>query len=148
MKHLKVYATFAEIEQIKTEQRFSGIYLSSGVPMGNPMQLIYSRGSLKGVDSLVKKFALEFDCNFAEFTPAHLSKTLYSVNQNYDHYNQPFSGRDIYKRSSQMIKVCHAFIIFKYEEDIVIDYMLKEINKSNKKVKLFETYETMGSRRN
>ncbi len=108
--------------------------------------IIYTRGSLKGVDHLVKKYALEFDCNYAEFTPSYLSRTLYSVNQNDSHYNKPFSGRDIYKRSKQLVMTCHAFIIFKYEDDSVVDYILKEIVKSKKKFKLFETREAVGVR--
>ena len=110
--------------------------------------IIYSRGSLKGVDSFVKKFTIEFGIDYAEFTPSYHSKTLYSVNQNDSNYNKPFSGRDIYKRSVQMVKQCHAFILFKYEEDKIIDYMIKQITKDNKKFKLFEKHEAVAVRRN
>lgn len=109
--------------------------------------VIYTRGSLKGVDHLVKKYSLEFDCSYAEFTPSHLSKTLYSVNQRVEAYNQPYSGRDIYRRSKQFVSTCQVFIIFKYEDDPSLDYILKEITKVNKKFKLFETHEAVGFRR-
>ena len=109
--------------------------------------VIVTRGSLKGVDSLVRKYALEFDCNFAEFTPRHLSKTLYSVDIKFEKYNQPWASKDIYIQGRKFVKMCHAFIIFKNGDDDPIDKIIKEITKLNKKFKLFESYEAVGNRR-
>lgn len=112
----------------------------------NDELIIYSRGSSKGADKNIRKFCLEFNVNYYEFSPSYLSKTLYSFNQNEAYYNKEFSGRDIYKRSLQMIKVCKFLILFKYENDKSIDYMITQLNKLQKPYKLIEKYEAVGIR--
>jgi len=112
----------------------------------NDELIIYSRGSSKGADKNIRKFCLEFGVNYYEFSPSYLSKTLYSFNKNEAYYNKEFSGRDIYKRSLQMIKVCKFLILFKYENDKSIDYMITQLNKLQKPYKLIEKYEAVGIR--
>jgi hypothetical protein len=129
-------------DQYPTKIKIKNIIFNLKKQFGDEL-VIYSRGSLKGVDLYVKKFSIEFGIDYAEFTPSYHSKTLYSVNKNEYYYNKPYSGRDIYKRSLQMIKQCHAFILFKYEDDKVIDYMITQITKSNKKFKLIEKHEAI-----
>jgi len=110
--------------------------------------IVYSRGSQKGADKFIRKFCIEFGINYYELSPSYLSKTLYSFNQNEDYYNKPFSGRDIYKRSLQITRVCNFFILFKYEDDKLIDYMIKQILKLKKQYKLIEKHEAVGIGRN
>ena len=41
MTNTGVFVTKEELEQVKTAQSVSGMYLSGGVPMGNPQQRVY-----------------------------------------------------------------------------------------------------------
>jgi len=44
MKRLNVFITKKELEQLKTEYRSSGMFLSGGMPMGNPEKTVSSLG--------------------------------------------------------------------------------------------------------
>lgn len=40
MKHTGIFVTQEELEQVKTAQSVSGMYLSGGIPMGDPESLV------------------------------------------------------------------------------------------------------------
>ena len=52
--------------------------------------LIVSGGSKLGADKYAKKYALELECNYLEFNPAHTPKNLYSGLQE-SYYNKPYN---------------------------------------------------------
>jgi len=41
MKGTGIFVTKEELEQVKTAQACSGMYLSGGIPMGNPQQIVF-----------------------------------------------------------------------------------------------------------
>ena len=102
---------------------------------------IISRGCQKGADVYIKKFALQFCCNYAEVSPSYLSKNLYSIVQREEYYNQKFSVRDIFKRNLQLIEHCDMLIVFQYNEDKFVEYLIKKAKEKNKKIKVFTKLE-------
>lgn len=97
--------------------------------------IVVSGGRTAGADIYVKKYALEFNCKYKEFNPAHTQSTLYSaLNENY--YGKPYSPRYFFHRNSLMLKYIDKLIIFINEGDKSnpdIESVLVEANKNNKK---------------
>lgn len=42
MKHSGIFVTEKELDQVKTAQKCSGMFLSGGIPMGNPTERVAS----------------------------------------------------------------------------------------------------------
>lgn len=72
---------------------------------------IYSGGRLAGADKFVKKYSIQFELEYLEFTPGFKSANIYSVHRNFG-YNKEFSVKLIYSRNLAMIKHCDKLIIF------------------------------------
>ena len=96
---------------------------------------IVSGGCKDGADRYAKKYALEFNCKYVEFNPAHTVYNFYSaLNENY--YGKAYSPKHFFIRNKMLAKYCDAFIGF-IPEGIRSDgtnNTLSEAKKFNKKV--------------
>jgi mRNA-degrading endonuclease HigB of HigAB toxin-antitoxin module len=97
---------------------------------------ICTRATLSGAEKYVKKYSLEFECNFKEFPPAHMSKTLYSaMSSNY--YDKPYSPKNYFVRDSIFCKYIDKLIIFAIDGKIdEFENLLKIMKKLKKDVTL------------
>ena len=59
---------------------------------------IVSGGCVDGADKYAKKFALELDCKYLEFNPAHTPKNLYSYMKE-EWYGKKYSPKNFYVRN-------------------------------------------------
>ena len=97
--------------------------------------VIVSGGAKDGADKYVKKYALELECQYLEFNPAHTTKNLYSaLHENY--YNQPYNVKNFFTRNTMIAKYCDVVIGFVPDngESKGTDHTLLEAKKYNKKV--------------
>ena len=97
--------------------------------------VIVSGGAKDGADKYVKKYALELECQYLEFNPAHTIKNLYSaLHENY--YNQPYNVKNFFTRNTMIAKYCDIVIGFVPDngESKGTDHTLSEAKKYNKKV--------------
>ena len=101
-----------------------------------PQELVIVSGGAKdGADKYVKKYALELECQYLEFNPAHTIKNLYSaLHENY--YNQPYNVKNFFTRNTMIAKYCDIVIGFVSDngESKGTDHTLSEAKKYNKKV--------------
>jgi len=101
--------------------------------------VIVSGGRKHGADKHIKKYTLEFDCNYKEFNPAHTKKNLYSVLSN-GFYNKPYAPRNFFIRNSIMVEYVDYMIVFvergKGNKDI--EYVITETQKKNKKLVILD----------
>lgn len=96
---------------------------------------IVSGGRPHGADTHIKKYALEFNCKYKEFNPAHTKKNLYSaLHTNF--YDKIYSPRNLYIRNALMIKYIDYMIVFVEEgkEDNDINYIIEETKKKGKRI--------------
>lgn len=97
--------------------------------------VIVSGGRTIGADTYVKKYALEFGCEFKEFNPAHTPATLYSALRE-SYYGKPYSPRHFFHRNSLMLKYIDYLFIFINDNDNKnqdINAVINEATKANKK---------------
>lgn len=97
--------------------------------------IVYSLGSLDGADKYIKKFCLELNIKYLEFTPLYMPETLYSVNKQFITTNPKikFSNKHI----KDITRKCSRFMIFIKNNEVSEKFKLKKIieliDKSNKK---------------
>ena len=97
--------------------------------------LIISGGCKDGADKYAKKYALELECQYLEFNPAHTIKNLYSaLHENY--YSQPYNVKNFFARNTMLAKYCDIVIGFipKGVESSGTNHTIKEAKKYRKKV--------------
>ena len=97
--------------------------------------LIVSGGSKLGADKYAKKYALELECNYLEFNPAHTPKNLYSgLQENY--YNKPYNVKNFFSRNTMLAKYCDIVVAFIPDHDQAngTHHTIKEAQKFGKKV--------------
>ena len=100
---------------------------------------IVSGGRKQGADKYVKKYALEFGCEYREYNPAHTNKNLYSVLPE-TFYGKQYSVKNIFIRNSMLVKAADYLILFMSEKDNGADilHVIDTATKINKKiVKIF-----------
>ena len=97
--------------------------------------LIVSGGSKLGADKYAKKYALELECNYLEFNPAHTPKNLYSGLQE-SYYNKPYNVKNFFSRNTMLAKYCDIVIAFIPDQDQSngTHHTIKEAKKFGKKV--------------
>ena len=96
---------------------------------------IVSGGCKDGADRYAKKYALEFNCKYVEFNPAHTVYNFYSaLNENY--YGKAYSPKHFFIRNKMLAKYCDIVIGFipnGIKSDGTIN-TITEAKKLNKKV--------------
>ena len=108
--------------------------------------VIVSKGSLNGADKYIRKFCLEFECEYEEYSPTYLTRSLYSIGPE-SYYGKNFSIRETFQRNRQLVSRVDKLIIFKYEDDNIIQDLINVANKKNKQIKVFSYYEQISTRR-
>lgn len=96
--------------------------------------VVVSGGRTAGADTYVKKFALEMNCTFKEFNPAHTQFTNYSILSE-AYYGKPYSPRYFFHRNSMMLNYVDYLFIFQKEEDVKnpdIEGVIESAKKMNK----------------
>ena len=98
---------------------------------------VISGGTGEGVDSLVKKYCLEFDLDYAEARPNHLDWSPYCIEPAYM-YNKNFRTNNYYIRNTKMIKEADAVILFVTKDEVspVMKNIVEQCNKKSKKLLL------------
>ena len=72
---------------------------------------IVSGGCKDGADKFAKKFAIELECNYIEFNPAHTPKNLYSaLHENY--YGKIYQPKNFFHRNKMLAKYVDCLIAF------------------------------------
>jgi len=142
----KLYIGITGSERYERKTEIKDVIFQIKKSFGNKC-VIVSKGSLNGADKYIRKSCLEFELEYEEFSPSHLTKTLYSVLPD-SYYGKPFSGRDAYQRNRFLLNRVDRLIIFRFEDDQVMIDLEKIANKKNKKIKLFIYYGQISTGRN
>ena len=98
--------------------------------------LIVSAGSKLGADKYTKKYALELECNYLEFNPAHTQKNLYSGLQE-SYYDKPYNVKNFFSRNKMLARYCDVVVLFIPEGDTATNtstHIISEAKKYKKKV--------------
>jgi len=96
---------------------------------------IVSGGCLDGADKFAKKYAIELECNYIEFNPAHTPKNLYSaLHENY--YGKIYQPKNFFHRNKMLANYVDCLIAFipKGYKSAGSEHTIKEAKKMNKKV--------------
>jgi predicted Rossmann-fold nucleotide-binding protein len=72
---------------------------------------IVSGGCMSGADKYAKKYALEFDCKYLEYNPAHTQRNLYSAMHD-AYYNKPYNVKYFFQRNNMLVKYVDYLIGF------------------------------------
>ena len=80
---------------------------------GNEVEIV-SGGQKLGADGYAKKFALEFDLDYAEFPPAHYSHNIH-CKLSAKHYNKPYYVSNFFKRNKQIAEYSNIIVAFVQE---------------------------------
>lgn len=96
---------------------------------------IVSGGRKDGADKYVKKYAMEFGCQYKEFNPSHTKRNLYSVLPDW-YFGKPYSPRNYFIRNKSLVEYVDYLIVFKEEgkTNTDIEQLIKEAIKSEKKL--------------
>tara|TARA_R110000787_G_scaffold72900_2_gene162536 strand:+ start:967 stop:1368 length:402 start_codon:yes stop_codon:yes gene_type:complete len=97
--------------------------------------IIVSGGCLEGADRFAKKYAIELECKYIEFNPAHTPKNLYSaLHENY--YGKSYMPKNFFHRNKMLAKYVDCIIAFipKNTKSSGTEHTIKEAKKMNKKV--------------
>ena len=105
---------------------------------GNTL-VIVSSGKTNGADKYIKKYALEFECKYKEFNPAHTKKNIHSVLTE-GFYDKPYSPRNFFISNALMIKYIDYMIVFveKGKGDKGIDSIISETQRKGKKLVILD----------
>ena len=101
----------------------------------NSSLTIVSGGCLDGADRFAKKYAIELECNYIEFNPAHTPKNLYSaLRENY--YGKIYMPKNFFHRNKMLAKYVDCIIAFvpTNNKSSGTEHTIKEAKKMNKKV--------------
>lgn len=96
---------------------------------------IVSGGCQDGADKYAKKFALELDCKYLEFNPAHTQRNLYSAMRD-SFYNKEYHPKYFFQRNKMLAGFVDYMIAFVGHNDPArgTDHALREARKKGKKV--------------
>ena len=101
---------------------------------GNDLTIV-SGGCKDGADKYAKKFALELDCKYLEFNPAHTQRNLYSALRD-SYYGKEYHPRFFFQRNKMLANFVDYLIAFVPDNVPApgTDHTLKEARKKGKKV--------------
>tara|TARA_R110000765_G_scaffold281619_1_gene378898 strand:+ start:724 stop:1125 length:402 start_codon:yes stop_codon:yes gene_type:complete len=97
--------------------------------------IVVSGGCLEGADRFAKKYAIELECKYLEFNPAHTPKNLYSaLHENY--YGKIYMPKNFFHRNKMLAKYIDCIIAFipEGQKSSGAEHTIKEAKKINKKV--------------
>lgn len=94
---------------------------------------IISGGRQNGADVYVRKYALDFGCDYKEFNPVHTPFNLYSAFPKKS-YNKPFMNYNSPMRNRAMLKQADYIVVCKKENEVNpdIDSIISDCIKENK----------------
>jgi len=95
--------------------------------------MIVSSGNKSGADKYAKKYALELDCKYLEFNPAHTQRNLYSAMHD-AYYNKPYNVKYFFQRNNMLAKYIDYAIGFISESDKTSLAIITEAKRRGKKV--------------
>lgn len=96
--------------------------------------IIYSLGSKHGADKYIKKYCLELNLQYKEYTPLFLPATLYSVYPPEMH-NQKWHPAIADRHIRNFLKACKKFIVFINKDEVSEKFNLKLIKSQTEKLK-------------
>lgn len=101
--------------------------------------VVVSGGRIDGADKHVKKYSLEFGCEYEEYNPAHTKRNLYSVLKE-SFYDKPYAPRNFFIRNSIMIKSVDYMIVFVEEGkgNSDISQLITETRRKGKKLVMMD----------
>jgi len=94
---------------------------------------IVSGGCKDGADKYAKKYALELDCKYLEFNPAHTQRNLYSALHD-AYYGKEYSTKYFFHRNKMLAGYIDYLIAFMVDDSNGTGYTIKEARKKGKKV--------------
>lgn len=97
--------------------------------------VVYSLGNKYGADKYIKKYCLELNIQYKEYTPLFLPATLYSVYPPEMH-NQAWHPALADRHIRNFLKACKKFIVFVNKNEISEKFNLKLINAQTTKLKV------------
>jgi hypothetical protein len=97
--------------------------------------IVYSLGNKYGADKYIKKYCLELNITYKEYTPLFLPATLYSVYPPEMH-NQRWHPALADRHIRNFLKACKKFIVFVNKNEISEKFNLKLINAQTTKLKV------------
>ncbi|MDB4543211.1 DUF2493 domain-containing protein [bacterium] len=95
---------------------------------------IVSGGAGDGADKYARKFALELDCKYLEFNPAHTQRNLYSAMRD-SYYNKAYHPKYFFQRNSMLVGFTDYIVAFVADNDPApgTHHTLTEARKKGKK---------------
>ena len=108
----------------KLKQKFDG---------ENKRVIVVSGGCKDGADKYAKKYALELDCKYLEFNPAHTQRNLYSALHD-AYYGKEYSTKYFFQRNKMLVSYVDYVIAFMTDDSNGTLYTIKEAKKKGKKV--------------
>ena len=94
---------------------------------------IVSGGCSDGADKYAKKFALELDCKYIEFNPAHTPRNLYSALHD-AYYGKEYNVKYFFQRNKMLANYVDYLVAFMTDDTNGTLYTIKEVKKKGKKV--------------
>ena len=101
--------------------------------------IIVSGGNPYGADPIIRKYALEMDCNYKEFNPSHTQQNLYSVMPE-AFFGKNYSPKNFFVRNKIMIRYSDCIMTFipKNKESKGTINIIKCAKKMDKKIVIIE----------
>ena len=94
---------------------------------------IVSGGCKDGADKYAKKYAIELDCKYIEFNPAHTVRNLYSALHD-AYYGKEYNVKYFFQRNKMLANYIDYLIGFDSGNSNGLAYTIKEAKKKGKKV--------------
>jgi predicted Rossmann fold nucleotide-binding protein DprA/Smf involved in DNA uptake len=94
---------------------------------------IVSGGCPDGADKFAKKYALELDCKYLEFNPAHTQRNLYSALHD-AYYGKDYAAKWFFQRNKMLANYVDYLIAFQDIDSKGTNYTINEAKKRGKKV--------------
>ena len=94
---------------------------------------IVSGGCKDGADKYARKYALEMDCNYIEFNPAHTVRNLYSALHD-AYYGKEYAAKWFFQRNKMLANYVDYLIAFDNTGSQGTAYTVNEARKKGKKV--------------
>jgi predicted Rossmann fold nucleotide-binding protein DprA/Smf involved in DNA uptake len=101
---------------------------------GNDLTIV-SGGAQNGADKYARKFALELDCRYLEFNPAHTQRNLYST-MRASYYDKEYHPKYFFQRNTMLagfVDYLIAFVPYNIPSP-GSEHTLREARKKGKKV--------------
>lgn len=114
----KIKETLFQLKQSLKEQEF----------------IVYCLGSKHGADKYIKKYCLELNITYKEYTPLFLPATLYSVYP-LEMHNQKWHPAIADRHIRNFLKACKKFIVFINKDEISEKFNIKLIKAQTQKLK-------------